>query len=283
MFGYVKIHKPELKIREYEQYKAVYCTLCKKLGKCYGHTVRMTLSYDFAFLAMLLLNAHKIKPCFSKGKCVYNPFKKCTYVDCNDNVDSVYDFVSAASVIMLYYKFVDDIRDKSFIKSIPSRILRVVFKKKYKKASLTYSEIDEIIREMDKTQIDAELNGSSIDAFAEPSADALGKICALSVDKDLKRIMYRIGYCVGKWVYLADAFDDLEDDEKQGDFNAIIGLDKDTVESNLNVCSNEAGIAFDLLDEGLFTNTIRNIFYLGMPTEIKRISNLKENKHERSI
>ena len=53
MFGYVKACTPELKIKEFETYKAVYCSLCKKLGKSYGILSRFTLSYDFTFLAIL--------------------------------------------------------------------------------------------------------------------------------------------------------------------------------------------------------------------------------------
>ena len=35
MFGYVRPFKPELRMKEYEAYKAVYCGLCKE---CAGHT-----------------------------------------------------------------------------------------------------------------------------------------------------------------------------------------------------------------------------------------------------
>ena len=50
MFGYVKPDKSELRIKEYETYKAVYCALCKELGKRYGLMSRLTLNYDYTFL-----------------------------------------------------------------------------------------------------------------------------------------------------------------------------------------------------------------------------------------
>ena len=53
MFGYVRACKPELKIKEYETYKAVYCSLCRLMGREYGLWSRFTLSYDFTFLALL--------------------------------------------------------------------------------------------------------------------------------------------------------------------------------------------------------------------------------------
>ena len=66
MFGYVTVYKPELKVKEYEAYKGVYCTLCKRLGKDYGFLSRLTLSYDFTFLAHCMLFASS---CNSNNKC----------------------------------------------------------------------------------------------------------------------------------------------------------------------------------------------------------------------
>jgi len=280
MFGYVKIHKPELKVKEYEQYKSVYCTLCKRLGKSYGHLIRMTLSYDFAFLSMLILSANGSEVSFKKGKCVYNPFKKCNYTECDNGA---YDFSGAAAVIMLYYKLIDDIRDKNFFQSIPSLILKMLIKNKYNKACLNYPQIDDIIKTMDNEQVAAENDNLGLDYVSEPSAKALGKICEFSASDDKKRIMYRIGYCVGKWVYLVDALDDKEDDIKNKCFNAVKNLDNEVVVSNLNVCSNEAGVAFELLNDNLFSNIIRNILYLGMPAEVGRILIEKVKKNEKSV
>ena len=205
MFGYVKVHKPELKIKEYEQYKSVYCTLCKRIGKSYGHFIRMTLNYDFAFLSMLMLSVNNSTVSFEAGKCVYNPFKKCNYTVCDNDV---YEFVGEASVIMLYFKLIDDIRDKNAVRSVPSKIMKALIKGKYKKACLHYPAINDIIQDMNDKQIAAEKGEFNIDSASEPTANALGRICELAVNEDKKRIMYRIGYCVCKCIYLIDALDD---------------------------------------------------------------------------
>ena len=54
MFGYVMANRPELKIREYDRYRAYYCGLCRALKKEYGLLGRLTLNYDMTFLVMLL-------------------------------------------------------------------------------------------------------------------------------------------------------------------------------------------------------------------------------------
>lgn len=67
MFGYVRANKPEMKIKDYEQYKAVYCSLCRELGRSFGIVPRMTLSYDFTFLALLRLAVSKECTVFEKN------------------------------------------------------------------------------------------------------------------------------------------------------------------------------------------------------------------------
>ena len=68
MFGYVKICKPELKVKHYEAYKGVYCSLCKTLKKEYGVLASLTLNYDFTLLALTRL-AFAEECCGFKGTC----------------------------------------------------------------------------------------------------------------------------------------------------------------------------------------------------------------------
>lgn len=273
MFGYVKIHKPELKVKEYDIYKAVYCTLCKRLGKSYGHLLRMTLSYDFTFLTMLLLSINNPNIKYKKGKCVYNPLKKCSYTECDSKCDNdVYDYCSAVAVIMMYFKLSDDVRDGN---SIKAKLFKALISGKYKKAKLKYPNINDIMLDMEHEQTSAELNDAGIDTAAEPTSKALAQICESAVSDEYKRIVNRVGYCVGKWVYLADALDDLDDDVKYNRFNPIKEVDINVVISNLNVCSCEAGASYELIDDNQFSNIIKNILYLGMPAEINRILNKK--------
>ncbi len=53
MLGYVKADKPNMKMGDYEVYRAVYCSLCNALGRNYSVFARLLLSYDFALAAVL--------------------------------------------------------------------------------------------------------------------------------------------------------------------------------------------------------------------------------------
>lgn len=75
MFGYLQIQKSELLVRESEAYKAVYCGLCRQMGKDYSVFTRFTLSYDCTFYAMLLMSLNRSCKGFKDGRCTCNPLK----------------------------------------------------------------------------------------------------------------------------------------------------------------------------------------------------------------
>ena len=108
MFGYIRPKIPELKVREYDQYKGIYCSLCKRMGKEYGIASRFALSYDSTFLVLMTLGLEKECTPFQPGKCVFNPLKKCNY--CTSGQTN-FEFASALTVMMTYQKICDDIED----------------------------------------------------------------------------------------------------------------------------------------------------------------------------
>lgn len=54
MFGYIVIHKDELKVKDYNRYNSFYCGVCRSLRNNYGLPGQITLNYDMTFLAILL-------------------------------------------------------------------------------------------------------------------------------------------------------------------------------------------------------------------------------------
>ena len=76
MFGYIRPDQKELKIKDYDVFRSYYCGLCKALGKRYNQVVRLGLSYDMTFLAILAdsLSENPIK--IKKQGCLKNRGKK---------------------------------------------------------------------------------------------------------------------------------------------------------------------------------------------------------------
>lgn len=222
MFGYVNIDKGELKVKDYESYKAVYCSLCKTLGKEYTFLSRFLLSYDMTYFAMLLMSGEDGKLCSKKGRCRFNPAKTCNYL-LKDNTQEPLSKASALTVITAYYKLRDNIDDSGFFLKLPLYLLLPFMKAIKKKASRKYPAYAKICGEMYASQKNAESQKLSIDECAEPTAHFLAEILSVEAkDDNEERIYLELGYHLGKWIYLADAADDFEKDLKKKRFNPLV-------------------------------------------------------------
>lgn len=286
MFGYLQIHKDELKVKEYEAYKSVYCGLCKQLGRDYGFLTRLILSYDCTFYAILLMSLKRSCTGFSDGRCKFNPLKKCKFADCKDNA---YSKASALSVISAYYKVVDDIDDSGFFKRIALKIVKPFFGRRQKKGARRFPEIENIVSEMMKNQKAAENDELvTIDKAANPTAKMISDLAALEGGNDLqKRVLSEFGYQIGRWVYLIDAADDYEKDKKSGNFNPFIKADindKDYINSVLSQSLARAYDAYNLLDIIDFKPIIDNMMLYGFPNKQNAVlNNRQEVKNEQSV
>lgn len=289
MVGYVKIFKPELKVKEYEAYRGVYCTLCKTLGKEYGALSRMLLNYDLTFLAVVLLSAYESPPDFCSGRCPFNLTKKCNY--CNSHID-VFSYVSAVTVLMFYYKIKDELADGNFIKRFVAFMLYPYALYLRKKARKKYEQLDKMIYTSMEKQTECEKeNTSDVDYAAHNSADALGKIFTFSDNNDR---LYRFGYLIGRWVYLTDAADDLGKDIKNNNFNVFknkyeIKCNNDIseeikadIEGTLNMCQAVIAETYMKLDFGFMSPIIENVIFDSITNTISAVMKGK-SQNERSI
>lgn len=276
MFGYIKAKKEELKVKEFDTYKAVYCSLCRNLGKNYGFLSRLTLSYDFTFLSLLNMSLKEGCPHFERKRCAFNPLKKCNY--CKDN-DSL-DMPSAAAMILLYYKILDNISDEKGFKKLGYIIIKPIFSSSHKKAAKKYPFIEQVVSEyIERQSLLEKENCTEIDRAADPTAVMLSKLLPLcSEEKTQKRALERLGYCLGRYIYLLDAAVDLEKDIKHNSYNPLKSeakgdpkeYAKERITPQLYMCSNEAALAFELLDIKKYKPILGNIIYLGLEDVAKK-------------
>ena len=283
MFGYIQIQKSEMKVKEYETYKAVYCALCREMGRRYGRITRLSLSYDLTFLALLCVGLSENEVSAEKKRCVCNPFKKCVYCNCRN----AYSLPAAASVITLYYKAEDDARDEKGLKKISAKLLKLIYRNPHKKAAEDYPEIETLCRDYISAQKSVEEQETAdLDIAANPTAEFMqGLFGSLTKDEKNKRVLYRLGYCLGRWLYLVDALDDMEKDRKTGAYNPFLCKEKcDGKENSKEIFSRslmmseaEAQAAHELLENHRLRTVTENILYLGLEKSRKKVrSNLNE-------
>ncbi len=290
MFGYVKINKPEMKVKEYEAYRGIYCSLCRALKKHFGTIAAMTLSYDLTFLALIRLSFGGKLPDFRSGRCRYNPSKKCSYCV---NGDEELKYAAAVSVMMVYFRIKDNIADGSFFRRMLMYLILPLAAVKYKKAKRMYGEIALMLEKNIENQAQAEKSQTdSTDIAAHASADMLGRIVAYGFD-DKEGRLYRFGYAVGKWVYLCDAADDIEKDIKRNNYNVFVKKynllnpdlpeqAKQEITGSLNLSLAMADEVYDDIENKTMKPIIENIIYDGMFNVMNNI--LKGNdENERSL
>ena len=290
MFGYVKVRKGDLRVREWETYRGLYCSLCRALSRRYGLPARLILSYDATFLLASRLASTNVVPHFYPGRCPLNPAKRCSYCD---NAEPAFDFVSAAAVLLFYYKLRDDIADSGWLKRLLLYLILPVAALWRKKAKRLFPDVDAIVADAMLAQAQTERSGTdSTDRAAHASADALGKLMQLGAG-ERAQAFYRFGYCVGRWVYLADAADDLRKDCKTGNYNVFIkrfglttpDLDEDQkaqIVAALELTAANAAAALDETKSTVLYPILENVVLDGMYDVTQQIMKGTKND-ERSL
>lgn len=215
MFGYVTPCKMELKIKDYEKFKAYYCGLCKSIKKHSGNLPRLALNYDMTFLAVLMDSLNDEAPSYSRENCIHHPFRKRLIL--NDN--PCLEYAAFCNTTLAYYKLLDNIKDDASIKSrLYSLFLKRYIDKSPENLKHHLSFMSKKLEEL--YSIEADPNGRQLDELSHPFAELTGYILS-SINDNEKDNLYTLGYNLGKWIYIIDAFDDLKEDMKKDKFNAI--------------------------------------------------------------
>ncbi|MGL4874473.1 MAG: DUF5685 family protein [Clostridium sp.] len=222
MFGYVTPLKPELKIKEFNLFNGYYCGLCHSIKKQFGNLPRMALNYDMTFLALFLDGLIDENEQAKMLRCFVHPAKKKPVIVSNSAVD----YAANMNVSLFYYKMLDDFTDDKTFKSKASLFFLSPYQKKFSsKINVINEKIETSLKEL--SILENSKNFSSIDDICHPFAEIVGNILMMYPSSlrndsfDLREDLYYFGYSLGKWIYLIDALDDLEEDIEKNKFNPI--------------------------------------------------------------
>lgn len=251
MLGYVKIDKGELKVREYEVYTGYYCGVCKSIGRRYGQLPRMVLSYDAAFLAILLASLSDESDTPVQEHCIAHPVIKKKTVIRNRAIDYAGDVM----LILAWYKLADDAADEGKAYAKP---VMLMMKRIFRRLNSLYPElcssvkchlsalsalerekcasIDMAAEAFSKIMEDIFTEGLQAVYGSEPpqheppgdrgdpgiSGMQNGPCGFASPGSDTRELLARAGYHLGKWVYMIDAVDDIEENIESGAYNPLL-------------------------------------------------------------
>lgn len=278
MFGYIRPHEPELRVRELNEYRGYYCGLCKTIGRHYGNIPRLVLSYDCAFLAAYLCAA--VQPAsFQVGRCAVHCLRpKHPIADAN----SCIEYAADINVLLSTLSLRDHVHDE---RNIGARMASGALEHAFKNAKKSRNNLYERIQAELERLNDIEKRN---EACTDEPADAFGCLMRAVIEEspirdDLtRRASGWLFYNLGRWVYLIDAWDDRRKDLEKKSYNPfnIANTSKEEAEFLLYTSLGEAEKGFDLVDFAGDSSIIDNIIHLGCLATTQRILQQDNDKEK---
>lgn len=213
MFGYIIINKGDMKFKEFDIYHSYYCGLCQALKERYGKLGQISLSYDMTFFVMLLSSLYEPETELFRVKCAAHPFDKHPV---RMNEFSYYG--ADMNLLFTYYKCKDDWDDD---RKLSRLAYWKTLKRSYLNVSVRYGEkvrkIRNLMRELSQEE---KKQNQDVDYMAGIFGEILGEIMAPSND-EWQGSLKAMGSNLGKFIYLMDAYEDIEEDIKKGRYNPL--------------------------------------------------------------
>ncbi len=268
MFGYVVVNKPELKMKDFYKYKAYYCGLCKTLKEKHGRFGQMTLSYDMTFLILLLTSLYESETTREMNRCVTHPIRKHDTL-CNE----ITEYVADMNIALTYHHLLDDWQDeKSILGLTGAKIIKHHYfniEKKYPR------QCDKIRESLSRLQECEKKLDNNIDTVAGCFGDLMSELFVYQQDM-WEQNLRKVGFYLGKFIYILDAYDDVEKDIKKRSYNPFTkNFESESFDEycgnllNMMIaqCTNE----FEKLPCLVDVDIIRNILYEGVWTKYNKI------------
>ena len=278
MFGYVVLNKPEIKFKDFDLYRSFYCGLCRELKEKYGISGQISLTYDMTFVVILLSALYE--PPTKKGttRCIIHPVQKQPV-----RKNAATEYGADMNVLLAYYKCRDDWDDEKKISALGySKILQG----KNKKLSERYPEKAEKIQRLLRELAEMEKAGEKdIDRMSGCFGRIMEEILAWKSDV-WETTLRKMGFYLGKFIYLLDAYDDVEEDVKNGNYNPFSGQYKmetfdEQVRQLLIMMMAQTCREFEKLPIIKYTDILRNILYSGVWCRFETIRSRRKESGEK--
>ena len=278
MFGYIVVNKPEMKFREFDIYQSYYCGLCKSLKERYGKRGQMTLSYDMTFLALLLSSLYEPETVSGYRRCVAHPVEKHLY-----RQNEFTDYAADMNILLSYEKCMDDWKDEHKTKK---RMMAALLKNKNQKVYERYPEkLDKISTWMEQIHTYENEQSTNIDEVAGIFGEIMAEIFAYRQD-EWENTLRRMGFFFGKFIYLMDAYEDIEEDLKKGTYNPFTEIyQRDDFEEMagqvLLMMMAECSKAYERLPIVENVQILRNILYSGVWSRYDQVKQRRKEQKEK--
>lgn len=258
MFGYMHAAINDLSVEEKQRYNAVYCGLCRTLGQRYGITTKFSLTFEMTYLILFLSSLYEPAETTGTFRCGIHPWKKSGYI-----LNETTDYAADLTVALAYHKCLDDWKDDH-------RRLALAYSRKLEPSY-------QIVKQIWPEQVGAIEQGiqqlSEIETASEAAPDAaancfgtlLSQLFLYKRDHWMETLT-EFGFGLGRFIYIMDAVMDCKEDQKSGNYNPVLTLNKTPAEMKepLMLLIGSASQAFERLPLVQDVHLLRNILYSGV-------------------
>lgn len=280
MFGYININQKELSEESKKIYQAYYCGLCQKLKTNCGTKGQMLLSYDLTFLIVLLTGLYELENTETEFTCTLHPTKKRTAY-----INEATEYAADMNLILAYQNLLDDWKDeKSYTKKAFVKILDKDYTRIVSKYPRQVRALEEFMRKTAEAEKNKETN---LDLVAGLTGEMLGEIMCWRED-EWKEEMRTLGFYMGKFIYLMDAYEDYEADQKKNCYNPLVYMEKENDQEFDTFCKllltsmmSECAKSFERLPILLYADILRNILYSGVWSRYEYLQLRKKKLEEK--
>lgn len=279
MFGYIIVNKQEMKFREFDCYQSYYCGLCQNLKERFGRSGQITLSYDMTFVIMLLSSLYEPETKQGSCKCIAHPF------EAHPTRQNLFtDYAADMNILFSYYKCLDDWSDE---KKVSSRAEAAFLKKKNAQVMAKYPRnAERIYTLLENIRLYEKTKERNLDLASGCFGEIMAEILAWRPD-EWEEDLRRMGFFLGKFIYLMDAYEDMERDAKSGNYNVFLykreeaeseeAFEKDAY-TILSMMMAECSRAFEKLPIIENVEILRNILYSGVWCRYEMVRQKREKK-----
>lgn len=264
MFGYVMANLKELEKPRRKRYAAVYCGICRGIRSECAQICRLGLSYDMAFLAMLLMSLYEPEETGGSHACVLHPGRPWA--------DTRYiRYAADMNVALAYYKALDDWEDEG---KRSAKLMKEIFGKELGRIRETYPrQCGAICRCIGNLRKLEKERCANPDEPAGCFGELMGEL--LVYEEDIwAPTLRKMGDALGRYIYLADAAIDYRRDKKKNQYNPFLAMgmeeDWEAWEAFLVLAMSRCTDAFERLPLVQDKDILDNILYSGVWLEYRR-------------
>ena len=275
MFGFVTANTSELTKEEKVRYQQVYCGICRQIRDQSSQLSRLGLSYDMAFLALLLMSLYEPEEEVGSRACGLHPVKPRSWVN-NEYIAYAADM----NVALAYYKAADDWQDD---KKLSASVLRRVFGKELESIRQRWPRqcraMEECLEQLSALERE---NCPNPDLPAGCFGQLMGELLVYREDLWSPHLR-KLGMALGRFIYLADAAIDYRRDKRKKKYNPFLaqgnGEDRAAWEQYLLLTMGRCTQAFEMLPLVQDKKLLDNILYSGVWVNFRRKRKEQEEDH----